>query len=324
MSDVSSGVVLRRRSSGGVAPPLAGGLVGVSIPVGLPFSAIGPYAICLQDVFSPLASQTDSDPLSSASDSSLRRRRPGGGRELNYLRQRWIRQWRRAEKGEQRKAAPAGVPLVSPKCGADRFVPYVALLAIAMGASKSRPEVIQKFTKGGENERIKYAVSNMEDTRRNKKDTFAAFPNLDDLTSFFGVYDGHGEWMRCWNSQMNGWNSLLVHLLLLAIELTTIHKPSHQIEAARIENAGGRVTTGVELPGEADEFFQQRGSGIARINGTLDHARAIGIALCGLFAFKHRKDLPPEEQMVTCDPELHTIPITPDIEFLLIVSDGIW
>lgn len=63
--------------------------------------------------------------------------------------------------------------------------------------------------------------------------------------------------------------------------MNTIHKPSHDPEEERIINAGGRVTRDVVLPGEAEDFFQQQGSGIALINGTLDHARAIGIALCG-------------------------------------------
>ncbi|OEL22610.1 hypothetical protein BAE44_0016371, partial [Dichanthelium oligosanthes] len=34
--------------------------------------------------------------------------------------------------------------------------------------------------------------------------------------------------------------------------------------------------------------------------------------------------LPPEEQMATCDPELLTMEITNDIEFLVIISDGVW
>ncbi|KAG2660293.1 hypothetical protein PVAP13_1KG419005 [Panicum virgatum] len=61
-----------------------------------------------------------------------------------------------------------------------------------MGASTSREgPLLLKFSEGGENARIKYAVSSVQDRRKNKKDDFAAVPDLDDLTSFFGVYDGH-------------------------------------------------------------------------------------------------------------------------------------
>ncbi|KAF8768739.1 hypothetical protein HU200_007297 [Digitaria exilis] len=163
-----------------------------------------------------------------------------------------------------------------------------------MGASRSRPEVIQKFTKGGENERIKYAISNMEDSRRNKKDTFAAFPNLDDLTSFFGVYDGHG-------------GTEVASLCAAQFHTEVLNHPDYQnnlVNAVRM--AFFRMDEMLEQSDEWMEFL------------------ARPPPPTGLFAFKHRKDLPPEEQMVTCDPELHTIPITPDIEFLLIVSDGIW
>ncbi|PAN07401.1 hypothetical protein PAHAL_1G332800 [Panicum hallii] len=286
-----------------------------------------------------------------------------------------------------------------------------------MGASNSREgPLLQKSSEGGENARIKYAVSSVQDRRKNKKDAFAAVPDLDDLTSFFGVYDGHEgtevallcatqlhtelrnhpdykedlvnamrkaffrmdelleqseEWKELLPRDTSGRTQCLClracisayhwpctqppppyippqesgstacvaairgHKIIIgnvghsrciiskngqAIELTSEHKPSHSIEKYRIERAGGRVTRDqVVLPGEAEGFFHQRGSGISRINGILAYSRAIG-----LFAFKYNKDFPPEEQMVTCDPEILTMDITSDIEFLIIVSDGIW
>ncbi|XP_062217767.1 probable protein phosphatase 2C 20 [Phragmites australis] len=60
-----------------------------------------------------------------------------------------------------------------------------------MGASNSRP-VTTKFTEGGENDRIRYAASTMQGWRKNMEDASAVVPDLDHLTSFFGVYDGHG------------------------------------------------------------------------------------------------------------------------------------
>ncbi|KAG2652791.1 probable protein phosphatase 2C 21 [Panicum virgatum] len=287
-----------------------------------------------------------------------------------------------------------------------------------MGASNSRERpLLQKYSEGGENARFKYAVSSVQDRRKNKKDAFAAIPDLDDLTSFFGVYDGqegtevallcatqfhtelfnHPDYQRDLANAMrmaffrmdelleqsDEWKELLSrdtcggriqclclrtcisayhwpcaqppppyippqesgstacvaairgHKIIIgnvghsrciisrngeAIELTNEHKPSHPTEKYRIERAGGRVTIDSALvPGEAEWFFRQRESGISRINGILAHSRAIGH-----FAFKYNKDFPPEEQMVTCDPDVLTMDITSDIEFLVIVSDGIW
>ncbi|KAB8087805.1 hypothetical protein EE612_012224, partial [Oryza sativa] len=44
----------------------------------------------------------------------------------------------------------------------------------------------------------------------------------------------------------------------------------------------------------------------------------------GDFAFKQNKDLNREEQMLICDPEIHTHDITGDMEFLVIASQGLW
>ncbi|CAN6238850.1 unnamed protein product [Urochloa humidicola] len=287
-----------------------------------------------------------------------------------------------------------------------------------MGARNSRPDpVIQTFSEGGENDRIWYAVSSRQDRRRKSKDAFAVVPDLDDLTSFFGVYDGHEgaevallcatqfhtklrsdpdyqgnlalamertffrmdallkekeDWkkllrpretrdrMQCvpfkacisgypWPfakrkptepyqpPQVSGSTACVAairgHQIIIgnvgrsrciisrngqATELTTDHEPSNPVERERIEAAGEEVIH-VEIPGEAEGFFQQRGSvGTFRIGGTLAHSRAIGD-----FLFKKKADLSPNEQAVTCDPEIRTVDITNDIDFLVIVSDGI-
>jgi len=39
---------------------------------------------------------------------------------------------------------------------------------------------------------------------------------------------------------------------------------------------------------------------------------------------RHLVQLPPEEQMVTADPEIRTMELTPDDEFLILACDGIW
>ncbi|OCH91844.1 PP2C-domain-containing protein [Obba rivulosa] len=78
------------------------------------------------------------------------------------------------------------------------------------------------------------------------------------------------------------------------------HKPHNDTERARIMNAGGYIEYG-------------------RVNGNLALARALGD-----FEYKKNKQLGPEEQVITCDPEITEHQITGEDEFLVIACDGIW
>ncbi|KAG6415749.1 hypothetical protein SASPL_123164 [Salvia splendens] len=60
-----------------------------------------------------------------------------------------------------------------------------------MGIYLSTPKT-GKASEDGENERLRYGLSSMQGWRATMEDAHAAFTNLDDSTSFFGVYDGHG------------------------------------------------------------------------------------------------------------------------------------
>ncbi|KAL0916731.1 hypothetical protein M5K25_014266 [Dendrobium thyrsiflorum] len=60
-----------------------------------------------------------------------------------------------------------------------------------MGIYLSTPKT-DKFSEDGENKRIRYGLSSMQGWRATMEDAHAVIPNLDDFTSFFGVYDGHG------------------------------------------------------------------------------------------------------------------------------------
>ncbi|KAJ8430184.1 hypothetical protein Cgig2_006692 [Carnegiea gigantea] len=60
-----------------------------------------------------------------------------------------------------------------------------------MGIYLSTPKT-EKFSEDGENSRVRYGLSSMQGWRATMEDAHAAFPDLDDSTSFFGVYDGHG------------------------------------------------------------------------------------------------------------------------------------
>ncbi|BFZ16813.1 hypothetical protein BsWGS_19852 [Bradybaena similaris] len=86
-----------------------------------------------------------------------------------------------------------------------------------------------------------------------------------------------------------------------AVELSFDHKPEDDSEKERIENAGGKVT--------AD----------GRVNGGLNLSRAIGDHV-----YKRRKDLPPEEQMITALPDVETTELCNKDQFIVIACDGIW
>ncbi|PSR96000.1 Protein like [Actinidia chinensis var. chinensis] len=85
-----------------------------------------------------------------------------------------------------------------------------------------------------------------------------------------------------------------------AYNLTRDHKPYLKAEKHRILEAGGFVQGG-------------------RANGNLNVARAIGD-----LELKQNKSLPAEKQVVTANPELNTVELCNDDEFLVIACDGIW
>ncbi|KAJ4732660.1 Protein phosphatase 2C family protein [Rhynchospora pubera] len=60
-----------------------------------------------------------------------------------------------------------------------------------MGVYLSTPKT-EKFSEEGENERLKYGLSSMQGWRTTMEDAHTALLDLDESTSFFGVYDGHG------------------------------------------------------------------------------------------------------------------------------------
>ncbi len=85
-----------------------------------------------------------------------------------------------------------------------------------------------------------------------------------------------------------------------AFPVTSDHKPANQLEAARIERAGHFVRN-------------------ARVNGQLAIARAFGD-----YRFKVRPDLGPHQQSVTALPDVRSVRIDPDLDFLVVATDGVW
>jgi len=87
----------------------------------------------------------------------------------------------------------------------------------------------------------------------------------------------------------------------VAVPLSRDHNPDQQDEYDRIYKAGGMVN--------------EEG----RVEGNLNLSRAIG----DLF-YKSNTSIAPEEQMITANPEIQTIDLCLDDEFLIIACDGIW
>ncbi len=85
-----------------------------------------------------------------------------------------------------------------------------------------------------------------------------------------------------------------------ALELSRDHKPDDPQELARIRAAGGSVADG-------------------RVEGNLNLSRALGD-----LTYKQEARLPPARQMITAQPEVRTLALTPQDDFLVMACDGIW
>ncbi|XP_071917867.1 probable protein phosphatase 2C 60 isoform X2 [Coffea arabica] len=85
-----------------------------------------------------------------------------------------------------------------------------------------------------------------------------------------------------------------------AYNLSRDHKPDLEIERERILKAGGFIHAG-------------------RVNGSLNLARAIGD-----MEFKQNKFLPAEKQIVTANPDINTVELCEDDDFVVLACDGVW
>ncbi|RDX76533.1 putative protein phosphatase 2C 60, partial [Mucuna pruriens] len=85
-----------------------------------------------------------------------------------------------------------------------------------------------------------------------------------------------------------------------AYDLSIDHKPDVEIEKERILKAGGFIHAG-------------------RVNGSLSLARAIGD-----MEFKQNRFLSAEKQMVTANPDINTVELCDEDEFIVLACDGIW
>ena len=85
-----------------------------------------------------------------------------------------------------------------------------------------------------------------------------------------------------------------------AIAMSTDHKPELESEKDRIYKADGWITDG-------------------RVKGNLNLTRGLGD-----LDYKQNKNLKPEEQMITSNPDIKIEDFSNDVDFIIIGCDGIW
>ncbi|KAI7879279.1 PP2C-domain-containing protein [Lichtheimia hyalospora FSU 10163] len=231
-----------------------------------------------------------------------------------------------------------------------------------MGQTLSEP-IVDKKSSRDNNDRFAYGASAMQGWRLTMEDAHTTLLKLDDTdASFFGVYDGHGgatiaqytgqtlhkkirgsqffDQKEFKKALKDGFLSIdrelsedsnfaydpsgctavtalitpdnrvlvanagdsrsVISVKGKSKALSYDHKPVDRAESQRIIAAGGFVEFG-------------------RVNGNLALSRAIGD-----FEFKQNDNLPQEEQVVTCNPDIIEHPLTDDDEFLILACDGIW
>jgi serine/threonine protein phosphatase PrpC len=56
-----------------------------------------------------------------------------------------------------------------------------------------------------------------------------------------------------------------------------------------------------------------------RVNGNLNLSRAIGD-----LKYKSNAELPPKDQIITAQPDVMRIPLTPEDRFFVLACDGVW
>ena len=89
-----------------------------------------------------------------------------------------------------------------------------------------------------------------------------------------------------------------------AFALSEDHKPGQEGERSRIMAAGG---------------FLSNIGGVTRVNGNLNLSRAIGD-----LKYKTNSGLPPNEQIITAEPDVKHVVLTHNDPFFLLACDGVW
>ncbi|GJM99514.1 hypothetical protein PR202_ga16620 [Eleusine coracana subsp. coracana] len=227
-----------------------------------------------------------------------------------------------------------------------------------MGVYLSTPKT-EKVSANGENDRLRFGVSSMQGWRTTMEDAHAAYPNLDDCTSFFGVYDGHG------GKAVSKFCAKYLHKQVLINEAnssddlpTSVHKAFlrmdemmkgqrgwRELNEMGEKGNGNKITDMLEgiiwspKGGDSDKL-EDRWESEEAYNLSTDHKpdlegekerilNAGGFIVAGRvngsdMELKQNELLPAERQIVTAEPELKTVKLSEDDEFIVLACDGIW
>lgn len=230
-----------------------------------------------------------------------------------------------------------------------------------MGQHFSAEPVVEKETERDHNDTFNVAVSSCQGWRMSQEDNHSLMLELpgEQKAAFFAVYDGHGsakvskhaseglwrhlvenemflkgnykealersfltfdrEVNESYNAQLAGTTAVCLLIVNNTIYCANIgdsrgvacvncecvplsydHKPENPQELKRILAAGGYVLGN-------------------RVNGNLALSRAFGD-----FHYKNNEDLPPEQQIVSPCPDVKTLELNDDVDFLVLACDGIW
>lgn len=231
-----------------------------------------------------------------------------------------------------------------------------------MGQHFSSEPVVDKETERDHNDQFNVAVSSCQGWRMSQEDNHCMLLELpgEHKAAFFAVFDGHGsarvskhaseslwrhlviendnyakgnfkqaleqafltfdqEVNESYNAQLAGTTAVCLLIVNETIYCANIgdsravasvnckcvplsydHKPDNPQELRRILAAGGYVLGN-------------------RVNGNLALSRAFGD-----FHYKGNHQLPPEMQIVSPYPDLRTLELNDDLDFLIIACDGIW
>lgn len=232
-----------------------------------------------------------------------------------------------------------------------------------MGQNFSSEPVVEKDTERGHDDRFHVAVSSCQGWRTSQEDNHCMMLELPDQphskAAFFAVFDGHGsakvskhaserlwkhlienenynkgnfkdaleqafltfdqEVNESYNAQLAGTTAICLLIINNMIYCANIgdsravasvncecvplsfdHKPENPQELKRILAAGGYVLGN-------------------RVNGNLALSRAFGD-----FHYKNNDQLPPEMQIVSPQPDVKSLELNDNVDFLLLACDGIW